>query len=106
MLIQPKPLEKIHPHCACSQDGARFEIVSAEHRFRYTKEGREISMGFDWIINPDGLVLDLGSSRGFEGLDRSGAYEVLADISRALKFLGFRTETDGDLPHDRVLKKG
>jgi hypothetical protein len=105
VLLDPKSFVKIHPHCACAQEVAYFEILSGDHRFRYSKEGKAVSLDFEWIINPDGLVLYLDSSRGFEAFDPGDAYDVLSDMARALNFLGFRTETDGKLPHDREGKK-
>jgi len=104
MLIQHQEFTKLHPHCAMSVDGFRVEIQPIKHQVSYVEEKKEVGVEFEWITGPAGMVLHLDASHGFERFDRSRAYQVLAGISRGLKFLGFRTETDGELPHDRPKK--
>jgi hypothetical protein len=104
MLIQRQEFTKPFTHCAQSVEGFRVEIQSSENRVSYLEGKQEVSVEFEWITDPTGMVLHLDESKGFERVDRERAYHVVACISRGLKFLGFRSETDGELPHDRPTK--
>jgi len=54
-------------------------------------------------VDPDGLLLYLDSrmNAGFAELERSQAYDVLKKIAAALRFLGFRVVTEGEMPQDK-----
>ena len=104
MITQWQEFTKVHLHCATSAKGFRVEIDSEGWKVHHSDSTGRVSFDCEWITKPDGIVLFLDSpgNAGVAELEKSHAYKVIREIAAALRFLGFRTETDDTFPQEQA----